>query len=393
MMTTYMMKLPDVGEGIAEAELVEWRVSIGDSVKVDDPLADVMTDKVSVEISSPVSGVISFLAGVPGDVLAVGSDFVGVELYPADSTRSMAKVEIVESDLLDESAPNDLVVAQGSSSHLTAAIEKQVETSQIKSAKDVTRRQDGRFGLDDPMQNEMNQLEITEKIRIIGLRRKIAEKMMISASRIPHFSYVEEVDVTAIEEVRAILNAKAIKRGKLTLLPFLMRAIEIAVKDYPQLNATLDENAEILTTYAAMHIGVATQTPNGLMVPVVRNVSNLDLWQIAGEVSRVAELARKGTATRDDLSGSTITISSLGVLGGLATTPIINYPEVSIIGVNKMQTRAVWNGQAFVPRNMMNLSSSFDHRVVDGSVAASFIQRIKALVEQPKLLVDERSIS
>ena len=393
MMTTYMMKLPDVGEGIAEAELVEWRVSIGDSVKVDDPLADIMTNKVSVEISSPVSGVISFLAGVPGDVLAVGSDFVGIELYSADSTFSTAKVEIVESDLLSESAPNDLVIAQGNSSYLTAAIEKQVESSEIKTTKDVTIRQDGRFGVDDPMQNEMNQLEITEKIRIIGLRRKIAEKMMISASRIPHFSYVEEVDVTAIEEVRAILNAKAIKRGKLTLLPFLMRAIEIAVKEYPHLNATLDENAEILTTYAAVHIGVATQTPNGLMVPVVRNVSNLDLWQIAGEVSRVAELARKGTATRDDLSGSTITVTSLGVLGGLATTPIINYPEVSIIGVNKMQTRAVWNGQAFVPRNMMNLSSSFDHRVVDGSVAASFIQRIKALVEQPKLIVDERSIS
>lgn len=388
-----MMKLPDVGEGIAEAELVEWRVSIGDSVKVDDPLADIMTNKVSVEISSPVSGVISFLAGVPGDVLAVGSDFVGIELYSADSTFSTAKVEIVESDLLSESAPNDLVIAQGNSSYLTAAIEKQVESSEIKTTKDVTIRQDGRFGVDDPMQNEMNQLEITEKIRIIGLRRKIAEKMMISASRIPHFSYVEEVDVTAIEEVRAILNAKAIKRGKLTLLPFLMRAIEIAVKEYPHLNATLDENAEILTTYAAVHIGVATQTPNGLMVPVVRNVSNLDLWQIAGEVSRVAELARKGTATRDDLSGSTITVTSLGVLGGLATTPIINYPEVSIIGVNKMQTRAVWNGQAFVPRNMMNLSSSFDHRVVDGSVAASFIQRIKALVEQPKLIVDERSIS
>ena len=388
-----MMKLPDVGEGIAEAELVEWRVSIGDSVKVDDPLADIMTNKVSVEISSPVSGVISFLAGGPGDVLAVGSDFVGIELYSADSTFSTAKVEIVESDLLSESAPNDLVIAQGNSSYLTAAIEKQVESSEIKTTKDVTIRQDGRFGVDDPMQNEMNQLEITEKIRIIGLRRKIAEKMMISASRIPHFSYVEEVDVTAIEEVRAILNAKAIKRGKLTLLPFLMRAIEIAVKEYPHLNATLDENAEILTTYAAVHIGVATQTPNGLMVPVVRNVSNLDLWQIAGEVSRVAELARKGTATRDDLSGSTITVTSLGVLGGLATTPIINYPEVSIIGVNKMQTRAVWNGQAFVPRNMMNLSSSFDHRVVDGSVAASFIQRIKALVEQPKLIVDERSIS
>ena len=388
-----MMKLPDVGEGIAEAELVEWRVSIGDSVKVDDPLADIMTNKVSVEISSPVSGVISFLAGVPGDVLAVGSDFVGIELYSADSTFSTAKVEIVESDLLSESAPNDLVIAQGNSSYLTAAIEKQVESSEIKTTKDVTIRQDGRFGVDDPMQNEMNQLEITEKIRIIGLRRKIAEKMMISASRIPHFSYVEEVDVTAIEEVRAILNAKAIKRGKLTLLPFLMRAIEIAVKEYPHLNATLDENAEILTTYAAVHIGVATQTPNGLMVPVVRNVSNLDLWQIAGEVSRVAELARKGTATRDDLSGSTITVTSLGVLGGLATTPIINYPEVSIIGVNKMQTRAVWNGQVFVPRNMMNLSSSFDHRVVDGSVAASFIQRIKALVEQPKLIVDERSIS
>jgi 2-oxoisovalerate dehydrogenase E2 component (dihydrolipoyl transacylase) len=393
MMSIYMMRLPDVGEGIAEAELVEWRVSIGDSVKVDDPLADVMTDKVSVEISSPVSGVISFLAGVPGDVLAVGSDFVGIELYSADSTFSTAKVEIVESDLLSESAPNDLAIAQGNSSYLNAAIEEQVESSEIKTTKDVTIRQDGRLGVDHPMQNVMNQLEITEKIRIIGMRRKIAEKMMISASRIPHFSYVEEVDVTAIEEVRAILNAKAIKRGKLTLLPFLMRAIEIAVKDYPQLNATLDEKAEILTTYAAVHIGVATQTPNGLMVPVVQNVSDLDLWQIAGEVSRVAELARKGTATRDDLSGSTITVSSLGVLGGLATTPIINYPEVSIIGVNKMQTRAVWNGQAFVPRNMMNLSSSFDHRVVDGSVAASFIQRIKALVEQPKLLVDERSIS
>ena len=392
-MSIYMMRLPDVGEGIAEAELVEWRVSIGDSVKVDDPLADVMTDKVSVEISSPVSGVISFLAGVPGDVLAVGSDFVGIELYSADSTFSTAKVEIVESDLLSESAPNDLAIAQGNSSYLNAAIEEQVESSEIKTTKDVTIRQDGRLGVDHPMQNVMNQLEITEKIRIIGMRRKIAEKMMISASRIPHFSYVEEVDVTAIEEVRAILNAKAIKRGKLTLLPFLMRAIEIAVKDYPQLNATLDEKAEILTTYAAVHIGVATQTPNGLMVPVVQNVSDLDLWQIAGEVSRVAELARKGTATRDDLSGSTITVSSLGVLGGLATTPIINYPEVSIIGVNKMQTRAVWNGQAFVPRNMMNLSSSFDHRVVDGSVAASFIQRIKALVEQPKLLVDERSIS
>ena len=229
--------------------------------------------------------------------------------------------------------------------------------------------------------------DAVEEIRIVGLRRKIAEKMQLSKSRIPHITYVEEVDVTALEDLRAALNRqKRADRPKLTLLPFLIRAMVKAIADQPQLNALFDDEAGIVQQHGGIHVGIAAQTPNGLVVPVVKHAEARDLWDCAAEVNRLAESAKSGTATREELSGSTITITSLGAMGGVATTPVINHPEVAIIGVNKMMVRPVWDGQRFIPRKMMNLSSSFDHRIVDGWDAAVFIQRIKALLETPALI-------
>jgi 2-oxoisovalerate dehydrogenase E2 component (dihydrolipoyl transacylase) len=229
--------------------------------------------------------------------------------------------------------------------------------------------------------------EAVEEIKIVGLRRKIAEKMALSASRIPHITYVEEIDVTALEDLRAALNKeKRHDRPKLTLLPFLMRAMVKAVAEQPQLNALFDDEAGIVRQYGGVHIGIAAQTPSGLMVPVVRHAEARDLWECGAEVLRLAEAAKSGAATREELSGSTITITSLGAMGGVATTPVINHPEVAIVGVNKVMVRPVWDGAQFIPRKMMNLSSSFDHRVIDGWDAAVFVQRIKTLLETPALI-------
>ncbi|RWB13425.1 MAG: 2-oxo acid dehydrogenase subunit E2, partial [Mesorhizobium sp.] len=226
-----------------------------------------------------------------------------------------------------------------------------------------------------------------EDIKVVGLRRKIAEKMSLAKSRIPHITYVEEIDVTALEELRATLNKdKRGDRAKLTLLPFLMRAMVKAIADQPNLNALFDDDAGIIHQHEGIHIGIAAQTPTGLVVPVVKHAEARDLWDCAAEVNRLADAAKSGTATRDELSGSTITITSLGAMGGVATTPVINYPEVAIVGVNKMMVRPVWDGTQFIPRKMMNLSSSFDHRVIDGWDAAVFVQRIKALLETPALI-------
>ena len=224
------------------------------------------------------------------------------------------------------------------------------------------------------------------RVPVIGLRRRIAERLTIASSRIPHITYVDEVDMTQLEQLRNSLASAYPDQPRVTVLPFLMRAMVLAVADQPQLNATFDDDEDMLTTFDAVHIGIATQTPAGLVVPVVRNVETMDLWEIASELSRVTEAARTGSARRDDLTGSTITITSLGALGGLVTTPIINHPEVAIIGVNKMQTRPVWIDNAFVPRRMMNLSSSFDHRIVDGWDCATFVQRTKKLLEEPAML-------
>ena len=232
-----------------------------------------------------------------------------------------------------------------------------------------------------------SQIPATTQIPLIGLRRKIADRVTISSSRIPHITYVDEIDMTQLEHLRHSMTTEYPDRRRLTLLPFVMRAIVLAIADRPQLNATFDDENAVLTTYGAVHIGIATQTANGLIVPVVRDAQTMDLWRSAEELERVTAAARNGTAQRAELSGSTITVTSLGALGGLVTTPIINHPEVAIVGINKMQTRPLWNGTSFVPRTMMNLSSSFDHRIVDGWDAASFVQRIKTLLEEPALLV------
>jgi 2-oxoisovalerate dehydrogenase E2 component (dihydrolipoyl transacylase) len=225
---------------------------------------------------------------------------------------------------------------------------------------------------------------IVEDIKLVGMRRRIAQNMAESKRRIAHFSYVEEVDVTDLEDLRASLNTQhADHRGKLTLLPFLVQSLVRSIGDFPQMNARYDDEAEIIQRFGGVHVGIATQTPNGLMVPVVRHAETRDLWDLAAEVARLADAARKGLAAREDLTGSTITVTSLGALGGIASTPVINRPEVAIIGINKQVIRPVWQGNQFVPRKMMNLSSSFDHRVIDGYDAASFIQRIKGFLEEP----------
>ena len=229
-----------------------------------------------------------------------------------------------------------------------------------------------------------------EEIKVVGLRRKIAEKMALAKSRIPHITYVEEIDVTELEELRAKLNgAKRADRPKLTILPFLMRAMAKAIAEQPEINALYDDEAGLIRRHGGIHIGIAAQTPNGLVVPVVKHAEARDLWDCASEVNRLAEAAKAGSATRDELSGSTITVTSLGAMGGVATTPVINHPEVAIVGVNKIMVRPVWDGAQFVPRKMMNLSSSFDHRVIDGWDAAVFVQRIKALLETPAMIFVE----
>jgi 2-oxoisovalerate dehydrogenase E2 component (dihydrolipoyl transacylase) len=426
-MTEHVIKLPDVGEGIAEAELVEWLVKIGDIVREDAPLGAVMTDKATVEIPSPVEGQVVWLAGKVGDVLAIGSDFVRLSV----DGKTMPSAEAKPSASQPTSAPTGdaagVIVARPFDA------DRVVPSPMPRSADIAPRRQPGSAGrtIDKPLAApavrlrareagvDLRQLRgsapagrIThddldaylaqtstataaaryqvktaiEDIRIVGLRRKIAERMSLASPKIPHITYVEEIDVTAIEELRAKLRDQRPDKPKLTLLPFLMRAMVQAIAKQPNLNARFDDEAGILHQHAGVHIGIATQTSSGLMVPVVRHAEARDIWDCAAEATRLAEAARTGAATRDELTGSTITITSLGAIGGLATTPIINHPEVAIIGVNRIAIRPHWDGANFVPRKMMNLSSSFDHRVIDGWDAAQFVQRIKTQLEMPALI-------
>jgi 2-oxoisovalerate dehydrogenase E2 component (dihydrolipoyl transacylase) len=444
----HVVRLPDVGEGVAEAELVEWHVSVGDTVTTESVLAEVMTDKATVEISSPVDGVVAALYGEPGEVLAIGSDFVSIDVAgagtparadakaapaasqaAADEGAAHAEGDAVKADGLTDTADPATPAGGGtgagaqsrqapsqrqrSSATESADAPRAAPTpgSRPRAAPAVRQRArelgidlrvvapsgpDGRIvhadldaflsGAPGTSAGSGAVDDATTTTPLIGLRKRIAERLTTAASEIPHITYVDEVDVTELERLRAKLNER---RGddvaKLTLLPFVARAIVAAVGEQPHINATYDPAAG-LTTHAAVHLGVATQTPDGLIVPVVRHVQALDLWAIATEISRLAEAARGGKATRNELRGSTITITSLGALGGLVTTPIINHPEVAIVGVNKMQVRPLWDGSTFVPRTMVNLSCSFDHRIVDGWDAATFVQRLKELLETPALL-------
>jgi len=425
-MGTRIIKLPDVGEGVAEAEIVEWHVEVGQSVLEDQLLAAVMTDKATVEIPSPVAGTVVALGAEVGNVLAVGAELVRLDVAgegneevaaapreaatpPAPAERPRAPVPPPALEPAAPSQPSPPVTRAplgpprppGEKPIASPAVRRRARDAGVDLRQVRGTGPAGRIGYDDLdaflrggakagiAAARVANTDV-ETVKIIGLRRRIAQKMAESKRRVAHFSYVEEVDVTALEALRATLNAEnRPDHPRLTLMPFLMQALVKAVADFPEMNALYDDEAETLERHGGVHIGIATQTPAGLMVPVVRHCESLSLWDCAAEVQRLAEAAREGRATRAELTGSTITITSLGALGGIVTTPVINRPEVAIIGVNKQVVRPVWQGAEFVPRTMMNLSSSFDHRVIDGYVAARFVQRVKGLLEAPATIFIE----
>jgi 2-oxoisovalerate dehydrogenase E2 component (dihydrolipoyl transacylase) len=430
-MGRYVFRLPDVGEGTAEAEIAEWHIKAGDAVKEDQPLVSVMTDKATVDIESPVAGVVLSITGTAGEKLPVGSDLVVLEVEgegnagetapaPAAAAPAPAKApETKPAQAKTEPAaaarveaprappqeagkpraapkPGFATRAAGEKPSASPAIRQKARELGVELQFVGGTGPGGRITWDDldgyvasggraqVARGGLSEKHGVEEIKVIGLRRVIAGRMQEAKRRIPHFSYIEEVDATTVDALRAHLNDRRSKdQPKLTLLPFLMRAMVRAVEAYPQVNARFLDDDGIIERHEAVHIGIATQTPAGLVVPVVRHVEGRDVWDCAAEVARLAGAARAGNAARDELSGSTITITSLGALGGVATTPVINYPEVSIVGVNKIAERPVVQNGHIVVRKMMNLSCSFDHRVVDGVDAAEFVQRIRSFLEQP----------
>jgi len=469
-MGIHVIKMPDLGEGIAEVEVVAWRVQPGDLVKEDQVLADVMTDKATVEIPSPVHGTVMALGGKVGESLAVGAELIRLEIEGAGNAPAAASQQapqqaqthaVQHAAAAEPASPVDLAPdrvgpdmgakaaqpaavsapaassastgspsaspsksagaghpparatqasrpaqrAEGEKPMAAPAVRKRawdmgIELQYVAGSGPAGRithadldahvsgrgRSPGGGGADE----RYAELTGEEAVPVIGLRRKIAEKMQQAKRQIPHFTYVEEIDVTEVEAMRAQLNARyGAERGKLTLLPLLMRAVVLAVRRFPEVNARYDDTAGVVTRYQPVHLGIATQTDAGLMVPVVRNAEARDPWASAAEIVRLADAARTGKAARDELSGSTITITSLGPLGGIVHTPVINHPEVAIVGVNKIVDRPVVRNGGMVARKMMNLSSSFDHRVIDGMVAAEFIQAIRGYLECPATLFVE----
>ncbi len=426
-MARYEFKLPDIGEGIAEAEIVAWHVKVGDSIAEDQQIADMMTDKATVEMESPVAGKVLELAGEVGDQIPIGSVLAVIETEGADRAaepvedsedeRPLAdgtveatpeqaeEIPVVATQEVDEPpkpapAPRvepEVAGKEPSGRHVLAspavrerARDLGIDLAEVKTASDRIRHSD----LDAFLLYNGGTVSIRpaaarrdETIKVVGLRRKIAENMQEAKRRIPHFTLVEEFDVTALEETRAMMNSDRGSNPKLTLLPFLIIAISRALSQWPMLNATYDDDANVITRSGAVHMGMATQTPNGLMVPVIRNAQSLSLWQIAAEILRLSDAARNGKAARDELMGSTITISSLGPMGGVTSTPVINRPEVAILAVNKVEEKVVPIDGEIEIRKRMNLSLSCDHRVVDGWDAASFMQALKGYIENPLRLL------
>jgi len=411
-MGIYDIRLPDIGEGIAEAELSAWHVKVGDVVEEDDILAEVMTDKAAVEVPTAKAGKILELRGDVGELLPIGSVFVRLEVDGAGDAAEAANTPVPQT-AAPQPNPSEPPKSDGPRSKSAAprtSAPKPLASPSVRGrarSEGVDLRRVSGSGPAGRITHEdldaflasggIEQGRVTraqnagiEDIRVTGMRRKIAEKMALAKARIPHITIVEEVEMDALEDLRAALNEKYEgKRTKLTLLPFLMRAIVEAVREQPELNARYDDDAGIIHRYCGVHVGIATQTPNGLNVPVLKHAEAGNLWQNASEIVRLAKAARDGTIKLNELQGGTITITSLGPLGAIATTPIINHPEVAILGVNKMQIRPVWDGQEFRPRKMMNLSAAFDHRVVDGWDAAVFVQRLKSLLETPAMLFVE----
>ncbi|MDP3797900.1 MAG: dihydrolipoamide acetyltransferase family protein [Polaromonas sp.] len=414
-MSIHIIKMPDLGEGIAEVELVAWRVRPGDRVAEDQVLADVMTDKATVEIPSPVVGKVLVLGGEVGQVLAVGAELIRIEVAgdeavspsPSGGEPGWGPPPQAAQATQAGQPPSQPSPREGRSERPIAspAVRRRAWELGIDLQQVAARGAGGRImqadleahvavhGTAPPAvagSTGLAQRNDEEKVPVIGLRRRIAQKMQEAKRRIPHFTYVEEVDVTELEALRARLNVQwGAQRGHLTLLPLLVRAVVLAVREFPQVNARFDDEAGVVTRHGAVHLGIATQTESGLMVPVLRHAEARDLWSSAAEVARLAAAARAGKATRDELTGSTLTLTSLGALGGIVSTPVINYPEVAIVGVNRIVERPVMRDGAVVARQMMNLSSSFDHRVVDGVDAAGFVQAVRGYLESPVTLFVE----
>ncbi|HKR16709.1 dihydrolipoamide acetyltransferase family protein [Rhizorhapis sp.] len=415
-MARFTFKLPDIGEGIAQAEIVEWRVAVGDTVEEDQPIADMMTDKATVEMESPVAGRVLALGGAAGDQIAIGSMLVEIETdgeeIPPKAVRSQpveepsspeAEME-AEKLSVDKLSPNEEEKSEGGKSKVLASPAVRgradalgVDLSLVQPQGDRIRHSD----LDAYLLYSKGEgyrapgtsaARPDEQVKVTGLRRRIAENMAASKRHIPHFTYVEEIDVTELEAMRADLNAERGERPKLTLLPFLIVALCKAIPDFPMVNATFDDEAGLITRHGSVHLGMAAQTAGGLMVPVIRDAHDRNIWQLGAEIARLSAAARDGKAARAELSGSTITVTSLGALGGIVTTPVINRPEVAIVGVNRIIERPVIKDGEIVAAKLMNLSTSCDHRVVDGWDAANFVQRVKKLLETPVLLfADDRA--
>jgi 2-oxoisovalerate dehydrogenase E2 component (dihydrolipoyl transacylase) len=424
-MARYQFKLPDIGEGIAEAEIVAWHVKVGDEVAEDQQLADMMTDKATVEMESPVAGKVIELAGEVGDMVPIGSVLAVIETAGADRAAESAEDSKDERPLADgaveatpqqaEEIPVTKAVEEApapkpapepkpepevakAATHVLAspavrarARDLGIDLAQVKAREGRIRHSD----LDAFILNQGGSVSARgtgpkrsdEVIKVVGLRRKIAENMAEANRRIPHFSLVEEYDVTALEDARAMMNRDRGSNPKLTVLPFLITAMCRALADYPMLNATFDDEAMAVTRHGSVDMGIATQTDNGLMVPVIRGAEGLSVWQIASEISRLSEAARTNKASREELTGPSITISSLGPMGGIASTPVINPPQVAIIAVNKIEEKLVPIDGDIEVRKRMNLSLSCDHRVIDGWDAASFMQDLKPLIENPLRLL------
>ena len=405
-MGNFVFKLPDIGEGVVEGEVVQWHVSVGDSVSEDDPIVDVMTDKATVTIPSPVSGVISSLSGDVGDMIAVGSSLMEIDSEgeggapAAEDTEEQESVSDPDPPKAPEPAPSEIQTQTGrvlaSPAVRKRARENDVDLSNIRGSGPAGRIRHadldafiaagGAVSGAPPMAYSLKRTEVTP-VKVVGLRRKISEQMSLSKSRIPHFSYFEEVDITELENLRQILNSTRDEtQPKLTYLPFIMLALAKIMPDHPECNAHFDDEAGVVNRNAAVNLGIATQTDRGLYVPVVKHVESMDIWKTASEMQRVSGSARDGSASLDELTGSTFTITSLGREGGLGATPIINHPEVAILGVHKAREMPVARNGAIVIRRIMNLSSAFDHRVVDGADGASLIQHLKRMLENPALI-------
>jgi 2-oxoisovalerate dehydrogenase E2 component (dihydrolipoyl transacylase) len=399
-MSEYVFKLPDLGEGTVEAEIAEWMVKVGDSVVEEDPICAMLTDKAAVELTAPVSGKVVSVAGEEGDMVSVGSPLIVFETEGAaadpDSAAEPGEAEnpeaAAEENPAEPAAQPAAPVATGkvqtSPSIRARAREAGIDLAQVPGTGPRGRilKKDFEAFLAAGAAPAPGPSKLTgiSEIKVIGLRRKIAERMAQAASEIPHFTYVEEIDITALESLRNHLNSKkSADEAKLTPLAFLGLAVVRVLRDFPQCNAHYDKERNVIVRHEAVHLGIATQTGDGLKVPVVKHAEGRTLEDMAAEIRRVSSAARDNSATREELTGSTITITSLGKMGGIVSTPVINQPEVGIIGVNKAVDRPmVHNGQVVV-RRMMNLSSSFDHRFVDGYDGAAMIQALKELLEQP----------